>query len=595
MRSPSPFSTFVSLFLVLSSPTADALRLPFHKRAVSGHGITVSSPFSSSTFAFGQAATDSEDVNNLQDIRYVTNITINNVQVQVALDTGSTDLWVIPTGGIGTFNDTGIQIDLRYGDGSYGTSGTIGVSPFEFGTYKIEKQAFMNAVQSDIGNLQQIGVFGLMGLSFDFITASPINQKIESLYGPDATWGRSVLQNIFQQNPTEPNFIAIDLSRTGDLEDTDGGSFTIGETLPKYANVTSTSKLAQYPTGGDRWTTLLDGLFVDGKSIDVVSTIAGVPAGSSQALLDTGDPNAILPVAMYDGIYSSIPGSALYDGPDGRIWVIPCSTTAHVEVVFGGVHYPFHPLDLSTISDPLTIDGKDYVACVSALKGIDRWGGDDYDISLGDSFLRNVYALFDFGDAAPDGTTKDPYIQLLSKIDPAKAISEVATIRGKTMATLPPEMDPSTLVGILMGTGTGTGTGDPTSAGPVAPTAASTDGPAPTSSDADGLSSANEGSSRTKSNSDVDLALGGSGGSDGIVTIDASLVKKYGLIAFCLLGANLLVGLVLIVLGVLACVRRGSTKRGLAATRAGAPVYVPVKSMDRDEGYSDSYQKGYSQ
>ena len=59
-----------------------------------------------------------------------------------------------------------------------------------------------------------------------------------------------------------------------------------------------------------------------------------------------------------------------------------------------GEIYSIHPLDLSTISDPLTINGQDWVACVSTFKGIDNWGAGDFDISLGDTFLRNVYAVY---------------------------------------------------------------------------------------------------------------------------------------------------------------------------------------------------------
>jgi hypothetical protein len=50
---------------------------------------------------------------------------------------------VIPPGGIGQYNDTGIGLSLRYGDGSYGVDGTIGVAPFEFGPYTIEKQGLL--------------------------------------------------------------------------------------------------------------------------------------------------------------------------------------------------------------------------------------------------------------------------------------------------------------------------------------------------------------------------------------------------------------------------------------------------------------------
>jgi saccharopepsin len=247
----------------------------------------------------------------------------------------TTSFRVNPPDGLGKFNDSGIALELLYGDGTYGTKGTIGVAPFQFGSYHVGQQAFMNVVESTISGLQELGIYGLMGLSFDFSTASPINRKIKSLYGAEATWGRSVLQNIFAQNASQPNFIAIDLTRTGDLEDTDGGSLLIGEYDDKYAGVAEKPKLPQYPKGGDRWSILLEGISVDGKAVAVRSTIAGVPAGSAQAVLDTGDATSIFPVAIHDAIYSSVPGAAPYSYDTGRVWYIPCNTTTHIELQFG--------------------------------------------------------------------------------------------------------------------------------------------------------------------------------------------------------------------------------------------------------------------
>ena len=242
---------------------------------------------------------------------------------------------VDPPGGLGKFNDTGIDLELLYGDGSYGTKGTIGVAPFQFGSYHVAEQAFMNVVESTISGLLEVGIYGLLGLSFDFSTASPINGKIKSLYGQDATWGRSVLKNIFAQNVSQPNFVAIDLSRTDDLEDTDGGSLLIGEYDDKYAAVAEKPKLPQYPKGGDRWTILLEGISVDGKAVPVQSTIAGISPGSAQTLLDTGDPSSVFPVAIHDAIYSSVPGAVQYSDDSGQVWFIPCNTTTHVEIQFG--------------------------------------------------------------------------------------------------------------------------------------------------------------------------------------------------------------------------------------------------------------------
>lgn len=249
------------------------------------------------------------------------------------------DYRVNPPGGIGPFNDTRIPLQLDYGDGTYGVQGTIGVSAFTFGSYYIERQAFLHVESSTVQGLAEDSIYGLMGLSFDFSTASPINLAIKRIYSADAHWGRSVLRNIFSQNPKQPNFIGINLARTGDLEDTTGGSFTIGEYDSRFEGVASTKKLPQHPKGGDRWTTLLEGISVDGKNIKITSTVPGVPAGQAQALLDTGDPNSVFPIELLDGMYSNIPGAALYDDPfmQTRVWIVPCNTTAHVEFVFGCV------------------------------------------------------------------------------------------------------------------------------------------------------------------------------------------------------------------------------------------------------------------
>jgi saccharopepsin len=194
----------------------------------------------------------------------------------------------------------------------------------------------MSATTATIGGLQENGIYGLMGLSFDFSSASPINQEIKSIYGPDATWGRSVLRNIFAQDPTKPNFIGLNLARTGDLEDTTGGSFTIGEYDDSFTGVANETKLPQYPKGGDRWTTLLEGILVDGVTIPLQSNISDVPNGQAQALLDTGDPTSIFPVALFDAIYSRVPGSAVYNDPSQQthVWIIPCNTTTSVQATF---------------------------------------------------------------------------------------------------------------------------------------------------------------------------------------------------------------------------------------------------------------------
>ena len=105
--------------------------------------------------------------------------------------------------------------------------------------------------KATITGFLELGIYGLLGLSFNVASASPINAAVHAVYGPEATWGKSVLDNIFEQHPDEPNFIAIDLARTDDLEDTSGGSFGIGEYDSRYLAVKNAPKLAQFPKGGD--------------------------------------------------------------------------------------------------------------------------------------------------------------------------------------------------------------------------------------------------------------------------------------------------------------------------------------------------------
>jgi hypothetical protein len=54
-----------------------------------------------------------------------------------------------------------------------------------------------------------------------------------------------------------------------------------------------------------------------------------------------------------------------------------------------------------------------------------------FDIILGMSFIRNVYALFNFGDFVAGSTDNrgDPYLQFLSTTDPSEAHSDFVQVR----------------------------------------------------------------------------------------------------------------------------------------------------------------------
>jgi len=390
-----------------------------------------------------------EDVLNIADLRYTTTVKLNGRDYEMILDTGSTDIWVIPLNrDIGRIDDTGVGVTLRYGVDGDTTSieGTIAFAPMELGDYSVDEQAFIH-VREDEAGYTKWGMDGLLGLSFDDRGASAINYLIESETGSNA--GQSFWSNIFAREPDLPNFFAFDLERSEDMEDDVGGSFSIGEYDPAYAAVQDAPRLPRTPADGRRWTALLEGISVDASSIRLRTALPGLPSNSLAALLDSGAPFANLPKRLVDDIYSRIPGAVPFTDNDGEeMWIVPCNTTSVVMFKFGGEDFPVHPLDLSTFSNTIRVAGGRYIACLGVFQPLsDGWAGDnpDLELVLGTSFLRNVYSVWDYG----DGDNGLPYMQLLSQIDPDTAAADAASIRRRRLRSMPPELPPAELVKLL--------------------------------------------------------------------------------------------------------------------------------------------------
>ena len=74
------------------------------------------------------------------------------------------------------------------------------------------------------------GVKGIVGLGF-----RPLSTLDHFVNVSGQSTGGSLLYNLFQTNPQEPNFLAFSLQRSTDQDDQIQGSFSVGMSYPSLA------------------------------------------------------------------------------------------------------------------------------------------------------------------------------------------------------------------------------------------------------------------------------------------------------------------------------------------------------------------------
>ncbi|KZT23418.1 acid protease [Neolentinus lepideus HHB14362 ss-1] len=408
-------SLLCCIFLGFLSRCADALRLDIHGRRLD---LGIDNSLVRRGNIFGQSA-----LNDSGDVQYTTNITLGGQQFSVLIDTGSSDLWVAGTGLNST--STGKTSSVTYVKGAI--QGPVEIAALDFAGYTVSNQAFILA-QPSSDNSAGTGLIGL----------GPNNgSRVFETLGQVAQ-GDAVLDHLFRQNTSTPNFLSVLLGRSDDPSDPLPGDLTVGEILPGYENISSQPKLpvsrvSIFDTGDQHWQTLLDADGIvgsDGKTISVTTSV-NTTSNNKQltAVFDTGFSLPQVPAAVAEGIYGPVRGAKLQNISSlGEAWIVPCSAEINATFKFGGVSFPIHPLDLS-----LTGALDDPSQCLGTFQPIsDNAVSPFYDMILGMAFLRNVYILIDFGDFVDDSASAvaNPYIQLLSTTnDTAEAHNDFVRVR----------------------------------------------------------------------------------------------------------------------------------------------------------------------
>ncbi|KAF8640951.1 hypothetical protein AX17_000598 [Amanita inopinata Kibby_2008] len=112
-----------------------------------------------------------------------------------------------------------------------------------------------------------------------------------------------------------------------------------------------------------------------------------------QTIIDSGTTIMYGPPSAVKQVYSKIPGATLYDSQNGY-YSFPCNSVPSVSFNWGGKDWVISAanFNLGTVSSGSS-------ECVGALAGQDLGLGTDVWL-LGDSFMKNVYTVFDFGSNA---------------------------------------------------------------------------------------------------------------------------------------------------------------------------------------------------
>ncbi|EUC64953.1 aspartic peptidase A1, putative [Rhizoctonia solani AG-3 Rhs1AP] len=146
-------------------------------------------------------------------------------------------------------------------------TGNIGQINVTFASFSVTNQSLLYVTsQNQTSIIENKAAAGLLGLGFD--TLSNINGLVQRTF-PGATWGRSLLSNIFLSNPLTPIHIAFRLNRLYDSNQNDTGSFDIGTFASGFEAVNDTDKIPVFSLNPGRnmyWTVLVDGFAVNGKN-----------------------------------------------------------------------------------------------------------------------------------------------------------------------------------------------------------------------------------------------------------------------------------------------------------------------------------------
>ncbi|KAJ7274400.1 aspartic peptidase domain-containing protein [Mycena haematopus] len=321
-----------------------------------------------------------------------------DVFFRVALDSASSDLWIMgsscttssctavpryplsygsPTFGVVNNNQT--LFEASYADGTV-ASGFVARESVQVANLTLPEQVFAVVTDSNVTMLDDVS--GILGLGFPRLSGIPSSVNNSTPFFP-ALAQRGVL-----------DYPLFGLSLTHDAS----GSISFGAvdaTVVKNVSDIGWNQVVEFsPVGAGNvssylhWVTPLSAFSVNGTKISPIPTYANVTGNSSLALFDIGTSGIFGPYQDVERLFAQINGARLVD--DG-LWAIPCETVVPISFTLGQQTYTLEPTDY--LIGPASGNPQICLTWPRALPP----SPDGIDWQFGGAFLRTVYSIFSYG------------------------------------------------------------------------------------------------------------------------------------------------------------------------------------------------------
>jgi hypothetical protein len=243
--------------------------------------------------------------------------------------------------------ESGPTLTLAYGSGS--VSGTFANDTLSFAGMTIPVTlGIANITSNDFNAFPMDGILGLSQAA-----------------GPYPTF----IQSLVASKTLKSNLFGVSINRNSDGPNTGEINFGAPDTS-RYSGNLNFNAVASNAEGD--WAIPMDGLGLVGKDAGITGKLAYIDTGTSYIFAPAAD------VAKFHG---TVPGAK---SSDDVTWSVPCTTTTPLTFTFSGITYD--------------VPSEDWVgpmangACTSNVYGHPVVDGEWL---LGDTFLKNVYTVFD--------------------------------------------------------------------------------------------------------------------------------------------------------------------------------------------------------